>query len=243
MILNDFGFIITDTPRSSIYLQVLIKHNLIPKYFIYLKNKKKQKLPEMIKTKKKVFNLPDKYTKFYGKKMKINIDILSELKKLNAEFDVYNTTNIHKSYVINKIITRKEKNFIYSGYSGVILKKQILSVKKNFLHVHGGFLPKFKGSTTNYYSILEEDTIGATSIFMSKEVDSGPILYRSKFKFNNKKNEIDDFYDSFIRSIVLAKTVSIYSKKNKWVNIKKNVSKSNSYYIIHPILKHLAILS
>ena len=48
---------------------------------------------------------------------------------------------------------------IYSGYGGVILKEKVLSQGKKFLHVHGGFLPQYKGSTTNYYSILNEGYI------------------------------------------------------------------------------------
>ena len=163
MILNNFGFIITDTPRSYIYLQVLINNNILPNYFIYLKNNRNKDLPESKKNKKNYYSVPSEFEKLCGKKININLNILNEIKKLNIKYDVYNTINIHKSFVINKIISRQEMNFIYSGYSGVILKKNILNTKKNFLHIHGGFLPKYKGSTTNYYSMLNDNSIGASA--------------------------------------------------------------------------------
>tara|TARA_B100000787_G_C16187023_1_gene295263 strand:- start:790 stop:1524 length:735 start_codon:yes stop_codon:yes gene_type:complete len=244
MILKNLGFIITDTPRSYIYLQVLKENNIFPSYFIYLKNQKKKEFPEVKKKKKEnYFKVPSEFEKICGKKIDINFNILSQIQKLNIDYDVYNTTNIHNSFVIKRIISRKEKDFIYSGYSGVILKKSVLDSNKNFLHIHGGFLPQFKGSTTNYYSILEENALGASSIFMRQEIDSGPILYKSRFKVPKKKYEIDNFYDSLIRSIVLIKTIKIYCKNNKWPKVKNNTISVKNYYIIHPLLKHIAILS
>ena len=53
MILENLGFIITDTPRSYIYLQILKKNNIFPNYFIYLKNQKKKKFPEVKKKEKR----------------------------------------------------------------------------------------------------------------------------------------------------------------------------------------------
>ena len=42
-----------------------------------------------------------------------------------------------------------------------------LNIEKKFLHVHGGYLPDYKGSTTNYYSLINENTIGASAIFLT----------------------------------------------------------------------------
>ena len=54
---------------------------------------------------------------------------------------------------------------IYSGYGGGIIGKRLLGIDKKFLHVHGGYLPDYPGSTTNYFSILKEDKVGASAIF------------------------------------------------------------------------------
>ena len=51
--------------------------------------------------------------------------------------------------------------------STVLLKEKILDTGKKFLHIHGGYLPDYKGSTTNYYSLINENTIGASAIFLT----------------------------------------------------------------------------
>ena len=45
-----------------------------------------------------------------------------------------------------------------------ILRK-ILSLEKYYLHIHGGPLPQYRGSTTKYYSLLKSNTVGASAIF------------------------------------------------------------------------------
>ena len=243
MIIKNLAFIITDTPRAYIYLQILIKNNILPNYFIYLQNHRKKNLPENSKNKINKFIVPKEYVKICGSTILTNFDVLNEIKKLDISYDIYKSTNIHNSSIIKKIQSRTEKTFIYAGYSGVILKKNILDTNKNFLHIHGGYLPKYKGSTTNYYSILEENTIGASAIFLNQKIDSGKILMSSKFKIPKKKSEIDDFYDSFVRGILLLKTIKSYYKNKKWPIKKVDKLNNKNYYIIHPLLKHVAILS
>ena len=65
----------------------------------------------------------------------------------------------------------------------------------------------------------------------------------SKFKIPKKKSEIDDFYDSFVRGILLLKTIKSYYKNKKWPIKKVDKLNNKNYYIIHPLLKHVAILS
>lgn len=242
MILEDLGFIFTDTPRSYIYLQILLKKRIYPNYILYLQNSNNKKIPEINKKNKYTYNTPKEFKKYFGSKVKIKINPIDEIKKFKINYDIYKSTNIHNKNIIKKILSRNEKTFIYSGYSGVILKKNILNTQKNFLHVHGGYLPKFKGSTTNYFSILEENTIGASAIFLNEKIDEGPILFRSKFNLPKNKLEIDFFYDSLIRAIVLFKTLKLYNKKGRWPKLGKVNSNFKNYYIIHPLLKHIAIL-
>ena len=54
---------------------------------------------------------------------------------------------------------------------------------------------------------------------------------------------IDDIYDSHIRSETLIELLNkkILESKNKIR--KQNPSEGETYYIIHPVLKHIAILS
>ena len=76
---------------------------------------------------------------------------------------------------------------------------------------------------------------------MNEGIDTGDIIHQSIFQ---KPNHIfiDDVYDPHIRSEtmidVLEKKILLGAK------FKKQTSKTeNTFFIIHPILKHLAILS
>ena len=133
--------------------------------------------------------------------------------------------------------------FIYSGYGGVLLKKQILSIGKNFLHIHGGYLPDFKGSTTNYYSLIKENSIGASAIFLTQEIDSGPIFLRKKYQSPEKKEFIDHIYDSAARAKVLIETLESFKKSGEFSPLKGEFKKGNTYYVIHNFLKNIEILS
>ena len=144
--------------------------------------------------------------------------------------------------MVESIHQRSESTFIYSGFGGVLLRKNILSTGKYFLHVHGGYLPDYKGSTTNYYSLIVENTLGASSIFMNEEIDSGPVLRRQKFPppLNGKK--IDHIYDSGARAKVLVDTLRNYVNFGRWEFELPANTGGETYYIIHPVLKHIAIL-
>ena len=122
-----------------------------------------------------------------------------------------------------------------------MLRKSLIDCGKKFLHVHGGYLPDFKGSTTNYYSLLVDRSVGASSIFLSADIDSGPILHRSKFSAPPSCMELDHIYDSAARAKVLVETLRDYQKNSKFCSLELD-SEGKLYYIIHPVLKHIAIL-
>ena len=113
---------------------------------------------------------------------------------------------------------------------------------KRFLHVHGGYLPDYKGSTTNYYSLLDGNNMGATSIFLSEEIDSGPILVKKQFPAPDDRKDIDHFYDSILRAKVLVDTLKEYSMNGKFIFGENTNGKGETYYIIHPVLKTAYLL-
>lgn len=151
--------------------------------------------------------------------------------------------DINDPSVINEITRRAEEVFIYSGYGGVLLRKHVLGCGKKFLHVHGGYLPDYKGSTTNYYSLLAEDRMGASSMFLNEEIDSGPVLVCRKFSAPPNKQEIDHRYDAAARAKVLIETLNGYVKRGDWMFDLPSNAGGETYFIIHPVLKHIAILA
>lgn len=231
--LNDIGMIAADTSRSRVYIQSLINAELYPSYVLILKNNSNTNLPGQIN---KIEYAKGNY------QINLSTPIKTSLRSKYIDFEEVDTHDIHAPDIIEKIRNRNESFFIYSGYGGVILKKKLFSTGKNFLHVHGGYLPNYKGSTTNYYSLIRENKIGASSIFLNEKIDSGPLLHRKYFPPPSDRTKIDHFDDSIVRAKVLIETLVKYKELNKF-EYYNNVGEGEMYYIIHPLLKHIAILS
>jgi len=224
MHLNNIGMILADTYRTKCYLRALIKNKLSMNYALVLSNSKNTIIAGQKKNTSKK-------------------EILKLLNEAKINFEEINNTNVNDNKVMEYIKKRSEKIFIFSGYGGTILNEKLLNIGKKFLHVHGGYLPDYKGSTTNYYSLIKENKMGASAIFLTKDIDSGPILLRKKFAAPKNRKLIDYKYDSEIRAKVLISCLKKFIKFKNWKFEKKNNLVGETFFIIHPVLKHLAILS
>ena len=224
MILYDVAMVAADTIRTKYYIEELIKSNLQPHYVLLLLNKNDQLLPGQ-------------------KVIKFENELINLLVDSDINYSIAPNENINSVEVINIIENRSERYFIFSGYGGVLLKESILDIGKKFLHIHGGYLPDYKGSTTNYYSLINENIIGASAIFLTKKIDCGPIILRKKFSPPSDRTEIDYNSDSEARAKVLIKCLQNYVNSGSWKYELERNSGGETFYIIHPILKHIAILS
>jgi len=223
MLLKGIGMIAADTSRTIYYLDGLIKERMFPEFVLVLINKDEQLLPgqENSKSENKLIGL---------------------LEFNNIPYKISEDKNINSNEVVQLIGSRHESIFIFSGFGGVLLREDILSTGKKFLHIHGGYLPDFKGSTTNYFSLIHENTIGASSIFLTKDIDCGPVLLRKKFSPPQDRTEIDHISDSEARVNVLIETLKKYINDGMFsFELERNTG-GETYYIIHPVLKHIAIL-
>ena len=77
---------------------------------------------------------------------------------------------------------------------------------------------------------------------MDKNLDTGPILFQKKFQKPNHKY-LDDVFDPYIRSETLIELLSHKTYTPFTEPIKQNPADGETYHIIHPVLKHIAILS
>ena len=162
---------------------------------------------------------------------------VNELKKFN--FVKFKSNNIDNSKVTNYLLNSNIKNFIYSGYPGKIIKNNYLLKNKNFIHSHPGKLPFYPGSTTIYYSILNEDKIFCTTIILNQHLDRGKILLTKRYNIPKKKYLIENKFDNEIRS---KNIVFVLKNLKKYLNKKKYTSKYFSpYYIAHPIIRHIIL--
>ena len=212
-----------DTTRSKYYLTELIRNKFFPTYVLLLLNRDVKLLPGQDS---------DESEK----------ELVELLKNAGIEYQISPNSDINSNEVLTIISNRVELVFIFSGFGGVLLGDNILSSGKKFLHIHGGYLPDYKGSTTNYYSLINENTIGASSIFLSKEIDCGPVLLRRKFSPPKNRTEIDHIYDSEVRAKVLIETLEYYVESGSFNFELENNQGGETFYIIHPVLKHLSIL-
>jgi len=244
MQLSDIGMIIADTPRTKTYVQALVQNELVPNLALIMKSELDDLLPGQMAdgTADSLHVIPDQFSNV-GFVFKPSERLEETLTQSGISFHYISSVDINSDEVIGTIRESTETVFIYSGFGGAILRDKILGIGKKFLHIHGGYLPDYKGSTTNYYSLINDNECGASSIFMEAEIDSGPILIRRKFSPPKDRREIDYIYDSIFRAKVLVETIQKFSMDGKWHFEVPNNFGGETYFIIHPVLKHIAILS
>ena len=234
MIIKDVAMVAADTSRSRAYVQALVKSDLYPSHVVILQTTKHRPAQ---------YNGDPADGELNRDNFNLNISIVDTLINSSIPYEIIENGDINDNEVVSALKQRPEMVFIYSGFGGVILKKTTLGIGKRFLHVHGGYLPDYKGSTTNYFSLLGENFMGASSLFLSEVIDSGSLLMRKKYKPPVDRHKIDHIYDSQIRADVLIKTLQRYCLSSQWDFELDNQDKGDTYFIIHPVLKHLAISS
>jgi methionyl-tRNA formyltransferase len=110
--------------------------------------------------------------------------------------------NIKRKILISDI----EKNDLYFsfGYRKIIPKKIIKSAKRPIINLHLSFLPFNRGAHPNFWSFINETPSGVSIHEIDKGVDTGPIIYQKKIKFNFRKNKKLSFkstYDCLFKEI------------------------------------------
>ena len=150
--------------------------------------------------------------------------------------------DVNAEKILNKIQSLSPDLVIFSGYGGQILKKGHFDLNIPYLHMHPGDIPSERGSTTIYYSILNKRPCTVTAFLMNEKIDSGDIILKSKYYIPGSNVNIDQYYDNIIRANCLIDALnSIIQKKD--VDPFPDNENSLEYYIIHPILKNISILS
>ena len=206
----NFSFIAANTNRSYEYLKIFKKLKILPKQVFYYSENKKIKKNKIIKI---LNNQKINWKRFFCKSV--------------------NNENISK-----EILKSRYKRFIFSGFPGEKVQSKLLN-KKELIHCHPGFLPKFRGSTTIYYSLIINKNIYCTVFKMSKKIDFGKIYLRKKFKRPKNIQEINSSFDDKIRASTIGEFLKINKSKIKKVTLKNN--NSNEYFIAHPVIRALAI--
>lgn len=165
--------------------------------------------------------------------------ILFTLREASIPYVLISTGSINREDTIEIIQAAEESHLIYSGFGGEIIKKTVFNTGKTFIHVHSGILPQYRGSTTIYYSLLQEGTCGASAIIMTPGLDNGDVIADALFHMPPKGISIDYIYDPFIRAKVLIKAVDSYVKHGAFIGRTQDEQKEVTYFIAHPVLRHI----
>jgi methionyl-tRNA formyltransferase len=230
--------LLSNNNRSKAYLQNFIKEGLLPAEVIYM-DKPGTKLAEQTENDSQLYFETNqtliRECKVSGKSFDEKESVLATLKANNIPFQYIESLNPNETEVVKAVGNLAGDDCVYSGPGGIILRSELFSTGKNFIHAHPGKLPFYKGSTTIYYSLLINQSISVSVIELNKNLDEGDILHIEDFQFKPGSN-LDYVVDPCVRACSL-----VNHFKNKGTR-KKQDKIGDTFYIIHPILKHLSII-
>jgi methionyl-tRNA formyltransferase len=153
-------------------------------------------------------------------------------------------TNVNAEEVISVVRDARPKIVIYGGYGGQIVGDEMLGSAPQFLHIHSGWLPDYRGSTTIYYALLHGEDPGVTALVLDRNIDTGPIVARRRYPKPPAGLDIDRIYDPAIRADLLVRVMSDYAKGGSLPPLEhQKAEMGTTYYVIHPVLKHVATLA
>ena len=231
--LLDFGLIGVDNARTRAYLQLLLEkdYRLHMCYIMTI---------DPTATEVAASEYEDSvYTTSYFRREE---PVLYTLKKAGIPYKLIQTDNINSPSSIYAISEAEESYLIYSGFGGQIIKKEVFDTGKILIHVHSGILPQYRGSTTVYYSLLQEEFCGASAIVMTPGLDKGDVIAESRFPMPPKGVDIDYVYDPYIRAKVLTMAVEHYLTTGTFTRRVQGTEGERTYFIAHPVLRHIVRL-
>ncbi len=232
--LDDVVMIAAHSTRSQAYLQTLLAHNLAPAHVLLLgeANPPSQDPPTPAQFLNGVL-LPD-----------LHLSLETSLATAAIPSTLVDSRDINAPELRHHVQALAAKLIIFSGYGGQIVGAELIDLGIPLLHVHSGWLPDYRGSTTAYYSLLEEGRCAASALILDKQIDTGPVLARQHYPAPPLGTDIDRRYDTAIRADLLVQVLRAYQASGQLtVEMHQEVEHGNTYYVIHPVLKHLALLS
>lgn len=233
MILEEFALLASDTARTKAYLQAMVREEKLPGICIVYSD-------HISRMKEEAENYKEdgQERKYFD----VDVPVLYTVYKARIPYMLLDTGDINSEWMENTIQGLEQKYLIYSGYGGSILKPHLFRLGKRFIHVHAGILPQYRGSTTIYYSFLQEKNFGATALFLNEGIDEGEIILEGHYEIPGEKTDIDYIYEPYIRSRMLIKTIEKYLENGRLEGRRQSIDGAETYFIIHPVLKHLALL-
>lgn len=161
--------------------------------------------------------------------------------KNNWFFKSIATVDVNAVEIVKEIEKADPSIVVFAGYGGQLLAPIHFESGLRYLHMHPGKLPIERGSTTIYYSILNQRNITVTAFYMTAQIDAGQDVIYKEYAVPNKGVDIDLWYDNIVRADCFVNALSAIRKKQPLQT--QTDEESMEYYVIHPVLKHVALLS
>lgn len=229
------GVIMQPSVRSIAYADVFRRLGLCPREIIMLQGS----IPNLdqLKDEARRFAYSEK---FFSLERSID-DFVEEC---GAACIRVSSADANSDEVCHAIERCESRYFIFTG--GGILSQRTLGLGKSFIHVHPGLVPRYRGSTCFYYSLLEDFTLASTAFVMAEKLDQGDILAVSRFKVNyrielDQPLFIDFVLDPFIRAFTLRKVLVKLHAGIELTATRQPPAETPAYFVMHPLLRHLAV--
>lgn len=236
MLLEGVVMIAAQTTRSQAYLQALVANDLHPERAIFLGGEVAPGAASAAPTAPRTWmglSFPD-----LGEPLSVTC------RKAGIPVTICQAADVNSGEAARALEESRPDLVIYSGVGGQIVRDHVLALGAPFLHLHSGWLPDYRGSTTIYYALLNEENPAVTALILDRSIDTGPILARRHYPKPPAGIDIDRVYDASIRADLLVRVIQGYVDKGKLSEESRQDSvRGNTYYVVHPVLKHLAMLS
>jgi methionyl-tRNA formyltransferase len=236
MMLERVGMLAADTRRSKYYLHVLAQRGLLPARAILLDDPAVQHAERQAEARR-----PSSPNVREGFDLRSSLQALLERHHIPCERIASMDPNCDDA--VSAVTRCPADMLIYSGPPGAILRGAMLGTGKRFLHVHPGALPAYAGSTTLYYSLLHTGACAATALFLGPQLDGGDVIRTRQYPPPEDRTRIDLDYDPWIRAQLLADVLEDYARTGRMRSTPQPPGGRETYFIIHPVLKHLAVFS
>lgn len=231
--LNGVVLLAAQTARSQAYIQALVANGLYPEKVILLGDTPSLSQDCATNTSWHDVLLPN-----------LAESITQTCNQAHIEIIQCNSVDVNSDECVNYISEAKPSAIIYSGVGGQIVSERTLASAPKFLHMHSGWLPQYRGSTTLYYALLKKELPGVTALFLDRTIDTGPVVAQRHYPMPPSDIDVDRVYDSAIRADLLVGVLRNYINTGEFVSLfNQHAEEGDTYYVIHPVLKHLAILS
>ncbi|MFV9551003.1 formyl transferase [Algibacter sp. PT7-4] len=169
-------------------------------------------------------------------------EILNKYNIKEASFDLQKTVEISSinSLEGQKLLKKINPDIVIIVTTRILSKKTLETVNANFINIHSGITPKYRGLHGAYWALINNDkqNCGVTVHLVDEGIDTGNILYQASIidSITPKDNFMTYTYLQLAKALpLLKKSISdIQSNNLKTVSNSKNQISNKLYY--HPTL-------